>query len=400
MPLTTRVQNIKPSSTLAVSARARAMKAEGLPVISFGLGEPDFETPQNIKQAAIDALLAGDTHYSPVPGSPAARQAIAQKLLQENNIDCTSDDILITCGAKHALYIAFHALVQPGDEVILPTPCWVSYRPMVELAGGTVIEVPGAVENNFIITPEQLAAAINERTRVVLINSPSNPCGTMMTPDQLKEIAAVIAPHPNITIIADEIYEKIIYGGIKHFSLGSLPEIANRVITINGLSKAYAMTGWRVGYACAPGGTAKALASLQGQMNSHITSFNYPAVVEALTNGAEEVEKMRKVFAQRAEIAYELISTLPEVICPKPTSAFYVFPDISAYFGKTTPTGKTINTATSFAATLLEEAQVAVVPGEDFGQCAKGNIRLSFACSEKNIREGCARIKKWLQTLN
>ncbi len=405
MQLSRRVRNLQPSATLAVNAAVRRLRAEGRDVIAFGAGEPDFETPDNIKQAAIDALRRGETHYMPVPGSAAARQAIADKLRGENAIACGPDDIVITVGGKHALFLVFQCLLDGGEgqEVVVPTPAWVSYRPMIELAGGTVVEVPGALDNDFKITPGQLADAITDRTVAVMFNSPSNPCGTMYSPDELRELADVLALNDHATIISDEIYEKLIYGGIDHLSPASLEAIADRVITINGLSKAYAMTGWRIGYVCAPGDDpplARSIAKLQGQMTSNITSFCYAPIVEALTNSAASVEKMRVAFAERAMLIHGLLEAIPGVHCPRPTGAFYVFPDVSAHYGKQTPAGCRISDSVSFATALLEDVGVAVVPGADFGACASGHVRLSFACSPEYIAEGCRRIKEWLQNLS
>ena len=397
--LSRRIADLKPSATLAVTARVRELCAEGRDVLGFGAGEPDFETPANIKQAAVDALASGQTHYTAVPGPQPARAAIADKLNRENGVACTPDDIVITAGGKHALYMLFQCLTDEGSEVILPTPAWVSYRPMIELAGGSVVEVPGSVDNDFKITPSQLEAAINDRTTVLVINSPSNPCGTMYSPDDLRALAEIIAQHDRITVISDEIYEKIIFGGIEHLSPGSIASIADRVVTMNGMSKAFAMTGWRIGYLSAPGGLAKAVIRLQGQMTSNITSFCYPAIIEALTNSADAVEQMRQAFAKRAEVIYGLITAMPGVRCPRPTGAFYVFPDISALFGRTSPAGRVIDSSVSFAEALLEEADVAVVPGADFGECGQHHVRLSFACSTEQIEEGCRRIDQWIRSL-
>jgi aspartate aminotransferase len=398
--LSERAESLRPSSTLAVTARVNRMIADGVDVIGFGAGQPDFDTPQHIKQAAIDALLAGRTKYTPTPGPVEAREAIADKLRRENRIDCKPEHVVITVGAKHALYMVMQAIVDPGDEVILPTPCWVSYRPMTELAGGVPIEVAGAIENDFKITPEQLSAAITDRTRAVIFNSPSNPCGTMYTQAELRAIADILEAHPQIRVVTDEIYEKIVFGRDAHYSLGSLPSMSERTITINGLSKAYAMTGWRIGYLCAPGDSgavAKAVGRLQDQMTSNITSFCYAAIVEALKNGAASVEMMRQAFARRAELMHSLVSRLPGVRTPVPTGAFYLFPDVSAYLGRRSPGGRRLDTAEAFAEAMLEEARVAVVPGEDFGECARTHVRLSFACSDEHIEEGCRRMATWLQ---
>jgi aspartate aminotransferase len=407
--LSERVRRLPGSATLAVNARVKELAAAGEDIIGFGAGEPDFDTPANIKQAAIDALLAGKTKYAPVPGEPEAREVIARKLRDENNIECSARDIVISVGGKHSIYLALQCLIDPRkneadeqQEVILPTPAWVSYAPMIQLAGGKAVEVAGSVDDDFLVAPEQIESAITENTLAIIINSPSNPCGTMYAPGQLHAIADVIERHDHIAIITDEMYEKLIYGDIAHFSLGSLSSIADRVITVGGLSKAYAMTGWRIGYACAPGndgGVAKAMANLQSQMTSNITSFCYAAIVEALTKSAADVERMRQTFAARATLIHELVSAMPGVVCPKPTGAFYVFPDISACFGKTSPAGTKIDSAVSFATALLDEAKVAVVPGDDFGQCATGHVRLSFACSNEQIREGCRRMHEWIASL-
>ncbi len=404
MQLSRRVRNLQPSATLAVNAAVRRLRAEGRDVIAFGTGEPDFDTPQHIKQAAIDALGRGETHYMPVPGPAAARQAIADKLRGENAIACGPDDIVITVGGKHALFLVFQCLLDGGEgqEVVVPTPAWVSFRPMIELAGGTVVEVPGALDNDFKITPGQLSDAITDRTVAVIFNSPSNPCGTMYAPEELRELAEVLRGHDHVSIISDEIYEKLIYGGIDHLSPASLESIADRVVTINGLSKAYAMTGWRNGYLCAPGGDpplAKSIAKLQGQMTSNITSFCYAAVVEALTNGGPAVETMRTTFALRSKLMHGLLTAMPGLSCPRPTGAFYVFPEVGAHYGKRTPAGRVIDDSVSFATALLEEAGVAVVPGADFGECGNRHVRLSFACSNEHIEEGCRRLDTWLRSL-
>ena len=399
--LSKRVQMLAPSATLAVSARVRALKEQGVDVIDFGLGEPDFDTPGNIRQAAIESLKAGDTHYAPVPGPLAAREAIAEKLRSENGIECTAEDIVITAGAKHAVYLTLQALLDQGmkQQVVLPTPAWVSYKPMIELSGGEAVEVEGLPENDLKVTPSQLAQVITPRTKAIIINSPSNPCGTMYSRNELEALAEVLIDAPHVAIITDEIYEKLIYTDEPHFSLGSMPELAGRVITINGLSKAYAMTGWRIGYLCGPSGVAKAVCRLQGQMTSHITSFTFTAIVEALQNGEAQVETMRLVFAERARIMEDRLQNLPGVSCPRLAGAFYAFPDVSAYFGKRTPGGRRVDSATSFATALLEEAHVAVVPGEDFGACAKGRVRLSFACATEVLREGLNRMERWLAQL-
>ncbi len=409
MLLADRVRNLRPSTTLAINAKAKALNAQGVPVLSFAAGEPDFDTPAKIKQALIDALNRNETRYGPVPGDMPTRACIAEKLARENGIPgITPEHVVISTGGKQSLHHVFHALIEPGAEVVLPTPSWVSYAPQVELTGGRVIEVPTAAASDFLITPDQLRAAITPRTRAVVINTPSNPCGTMYTPGQLRAIARVIADAansnaPDIAVISDELYEKITFGGIPHFSIGSIPEIAERTITINGLSKAYAMTGWRLGY-CAGSGDfglklSHAIQSLQSQSTTSVPTFELPAIRVALTQCAAEVEEMRQAFARRAEIAFSLFTKIPGFICPRPTGAFYLFPDISAHFGKRSPAAKPINSAADFAAALLDEHRVAVVPGEDFGKGGERCIRFTFACGDEQIREGAARIASFAASL-
>ncbi|MDG2200653.1 MAG: pyridoxal phosphate-dependent aminotransferase [Phycisphaerales bacterium] len=402
MNISQRASSIPPSSTLAITAKVREMKARGEDVIGFGAGEPDFTTPSLICDAAIDALHDGQTHYAPTPGTPAAREAVANKLREENGIDCTAGHITINNGAKFTVYLALQALVDPGDEVILPTPAWVSYKPMIELAGGTMVEVAADAAADFKITPEQLEAAITPRTRAMLLNSPSNPCGTMYTPDEIRALVAVLERHEQVTVISDEIYEQLVYGDDPALSVGSIESMRNRTVTINGLSKTFAMTGWRIGYACAPGdggAVIKAMNTMQSQMTSSITSFTMPAVVAALGDGRAEVDGMRRIFAGRAELIHGLVRQWEGVRCPRPTGAFYIFPDISFTFGRTSPGGVHLETALDFASAILEEAGVAVVPGNDFLGPGRRHVRMSFATSEEEIAEGCGRVREWLGKL-
>jgi len=401
MELSDRAKSIPPSITLAISEKVKELKAAGKDVIAFGAGEPDFDTPGKITDAAIEALTSGVTHYMPSSGTPEAREAIANKLRTENNIECTEANISINAGAKMSINLALMSILDPGknQEVVVPTPAWVSYKPMIELAGGTMIEVSTTVETGFKCTPEEIEAAITQNTKAIMLNTPSNPCGTMYTPEELKAIGKMLERHPDIYILSDEIYDKLIYSDIEHFSLGSIPEIAHQVITINGLSKAYAMTGWRVGYACAPENVAKAMNTLQSQINTSITSFCYATIPVAL-GMKDEVEEMRQVFAKRAALMFELIQKWPDVECAEPTGAFYAFPKISHYFGKTTPAGTTITDSVSFVEALLDETMVAVVPGTDFGGCGPDHIRLSFACSEDQIKTGVTKIHDWLCQIN
>lgn len=397
MKLSDRAQSIPPSITLAISAQVKEMKAAGLDVIAFGAGEPDFDTPEQISGAAIESLNNGATHYMPSSGTPEAREAIANKLRIENNIDCSQANISINSGAKMSINLALMSILDAGrnQEVVVPTPAWVSYKPMVELAGGTMIEVPTTVETDFKCTPDEIEQAITENTKAIMLNTPSNPCGTMYTPEELIAIASTLQQFPGVAIFCDEIYERLIYSDIEHLSLGSLPEIADRVITINGLSKAYAMTGWRIGYACAPEMIAKAMNTLQSQITTSITSFCYATIPVAL-GMHDEVESMRQIFAKRAALMYKLIQAWPDVQCAEPTGAFYAFPRIANYFGKTSPAGTPVTDAVNFTKALLDETMVAVVPGTDFGGCGPDHIRLSFACSEDQITKGVTMIGDWL----
>ena len=414
-----RVAELKPSVTVAFMNRAKTMKAQGLDVLSFAAGEPDFDTPQIVKDAAISALNQGMTKYMPTLGDPETRKAIADKLVRENHIATSADRIAISAGGKYSLFIAcqclfdFPAPSQAPLEALLPVPAWVSYVPMIELAGGKVVELPTDAVGDFKITPEQLRRAINPNTRLLMLNSPSNPCGTMYSPDELRALAQVViemsrTTAPGMVVISDELYEKITYGGIPHFSIGSIPEIAERTITVNGLSKAYAMTGWRIGYAAGVGDFGRrfidAMGVLQGQMSTNITSFTYPAIRTALSSTANDVERMRQAFAQRAEVIFQRLQKLPGLRCPKPTGAFYAFPDVSAHFGKQSAgghgvPGRRIASAMDFCEALLAEQHVAFVPGEDFGGCGSRCVRISFACSTDQINKGIDRLEQFLAGL-
>ncbi len=403
---------MKESATLAVGARAAALKASGVDVVSFAMGEPDFDTPANIKAAAIRALESGMTKYAPTAGDKGAREAIAAKLRRENGIDCRMEDVTVTVGAKHAVYMALQAMIEPGrgDEFLLPTPAWVSYRPLIELAGGRCVEIPGATACGFRVSPEQVATAITPRTVGILLNSPSNPCGITYSPSALRAIVDVIAANPKVAILSDEIYEKLVFpecdAEAVHWSPGSDPRVADRTVTINGMSKAFAMTGWRIGYLCAPGAPsargafAKEIIKLQGQMTNSIPSFFLPAIVEALSERtAPAVETMRSAYAARGRAMHTLLGQIPGFRCVEPTGAFYVFPSIAALLGSRTKGGRAITSAQAFADALLEEAHVAVVPGEDFGECARTHIRLSFACSQEQIVKGVGRIAEFVEAL-
>ena len=421
IPLSNRAASLKPSATFVIAAKAKALAKQGVDVLGFSLGEPDFDTPEVIRKAAAEALAAGQTHYMPTLGDAETRTVIAEKLTRENGIQgLAAENIAISTGAKQSIYLVAQCLLDVGEErnsesarqrdseeVLLPVPAWVSYAPICELAGGRIVPLPTTPAGDFKISPAQLKAAITARSRMLILNSPSNPCGTMYTPEELKTLAAVVAEAaktvaPNLVIVTDEIYEKIVYGGT-HFSIGSVREVAERTVTINGMSKAFAMTGWRVGYAAVPGEFGvrliKAIDALQGQMTSCITSFVYPAVRVALTQCAADVERFRSEFAKRAKLAHQRLMEIPGMVCPRPTGAFYLFPDVSAHFGKRTAGGKAIANSTDFADALLSEGHVATVPGEEFGGCGAKHIRISFACSEGLIEKGMERLGEFVRGL-
>lgn len=415
MRLSRRVSALKPSSTLAVSAKAKELRSHGIEVLTFATGEPDFITPQPIIEAACASLKAGNTHYAPVPGDLNCREAIAQKLREENGIpDVTSEHVVVSAGGKQSLHHVFHALLDPPtgndppQEVILPVPAWVSYAPQVQLAGGVIVEVVTDAASDFKATPDQIRQAITKNTRAIVLNSPSNPCGTMYSPDELRAIAAVIAEAaattcPDIVIISDEIYEKIILGPDPFMSVGSIPEVADRTITVNGLSKAYAMTGWRIGYMAGSGAFGASVAGgikkLQGQSTTAIPGFIMETIPVALRECEAEVNAMCEAYRHRGKVMYDALKRIPDVVCPVPTGAFYAFPDVSAHFGKMSEGGRTINAAADFATALLEEKHVAVVPGEDFGTGAEKCIRMTFACGEEQIVEGVKRVHDFVEGL-
>ena len=398
-PLADRVKLVSESITLAVSAKANAMRKAGVDVVGFGAGEPDFDTPAFIKEAAKAALDKGQTKYTPTPCLPELRQAIADKFNRDNGLPYKAEQITTGAGGKHCLYMAFMAVLNSGDEVILPSPYWVSYPEQIKLAGGTPKIVRGEELNSFKITPRQLEKAIGPRTKVFLINSPSNPSGVAYTPEELKALAEVIARHQDVIVFSDEIYEKLVYDGLKFVSFATLhPSLLERTLTFNCHSKSFAMTGWRVGYVGGPKAAIDAMNKLQSQMTSHITSFTQIPAATALQDprGAESVEQMRRQFEKRGRHMWERLSRLPKVTCVRPNGAFYCFPNISAYFGKTAG-ATTITDAISFAAALLEQSHVAVVPGNDSG--FDTHVRLSFATSLEQIDKGIDRIEQFLKKL-
>ncbi len=399
IPLADRMQLVSESITLAVSAKANAMKKAGIDVVGFGAGEPDFDTPAFIKDAAKQALDKGQTKYTPTPCFPELKAAIAEKFSRENGLPYKPENITTGAGGKHCLYMAFMALINPGDEVIIPSPYWVSYPEQVKLAGGVVSIIRGEEKNGFKITPQQLESAITPRSKVLVLNSPSNPAGHAYTPAELKAIADVVVKHPNLVGFSDEIYEKLVYGDLKFVSFATLhPQLVEQTLTFNCHSKSFAMTGWRIGYIGGPKPVIDAINKLQSQMTSHITSFTQMAAVAALTDprGAQSVEAMRQQFEKRATHMWQRLSALPNVTCVRPQGAFYCFPNIGAYFGKQVG-NRTISDAVSFSSALLEDSHVAVVPGNDSG--FDNHVRLSFATSIEQIDKGIDRIAAFLGKL-
>src|SRR5687767_8256781 len=399
IPLADRTALISESITLAVGAKAKAMQKQGIDVVLFGAGEPDFDTPAFIKDAAKVALDKGQTKYTPTPSIPDLRAAIAEKFNRENNLPYKPEQITTGAGGKHCLYMAFMAVLNPGDEVIIPSPYWVSYPEQVKLAGGVNKIIRGEERNGFKITPQQLENAIGPKTKVLILNSPSNPAGHAYTPEELRALAQVVLKHPKLIVFSDEIYEKLVFDGLKFASFASFDaKLLEQTLTFNCHSKSFAMTGWRIGYIGGPRPVIDAINKLQSQMTSHITSFvQHPAAL-ALTDpqAATTVESMRLQFEKRGRHMWERLSKLPNVTCVKPQGAFYCFPNVSAYFGKKAG-GIELTDAVTFSAALLEQSHVAVVPGNDSG--FDTHVRLSFATSMEQIDKGIDRIEAFLKKI-
>ena len=396
--LSNRILNMAESETLAMTAKARELKAQGKDVISLSIGEPDFNTPEIVKEAAKQAIDDNFTHYPPVPGYPDLREAVCQKFKRDNNLDFKPEQIVVSTGAKQSIYQVVQCLVNPGDEVIIPTPYWVSYKEIVRVAEGKCVYVKTLIENDFKVTPEQIEAAITPRTKLIMFSSPSNPTGMLYTKEELKGIAEVVARHENVFIMADEIYEHINFVG-KHESIAQFPEVKERVITINGVAKGFAMTGWRIGFIAAPLEIAKACNKLQGQVTSATCSIAQKATVRAMQmdpNTCEDIINMRNIFRQRRDMVYKLLCDIPGLKVRLPQGAFYFFPDVSSYYGKSF-NGNKIENSTDMAFYLLNEANVATVMGSAFGDDTC--IRLSYATSEELLREALRRIKDALANL-
>ena len=396
--LSQRVNNMAESATLKMTQLSRELKAQGIDVISLSIGEPDFNTPVAAKQAGIDAINNNDTHYPPVPGTPALRKAIAEKLRRDNGLDYTDADIIVSNGAKQAITNVFMAIVDKGDEVIIPAPFWVSYPEMVKLADGTPVFINTTAEQNFKITAEQLEAAITPNTKAFIFSTPCNPSGSVYTKEELASLAEVFKKHPRIIILSDEIYEFIQYEQ-KHESMGQFTELKDRLVIINGVAKGYAMTGWRIGYIAAPKAIVSACNKIQGQYTSGICTIAQAASLEAVKmspENSEEIQTMLKAFRNRRDMFFDLLSEIPGIKLSKPAGAFYMVPEIKSYFGKTDGE-TTINNSDDLCLYLLNKAHVACVAGTAFGngEC----IRLSYATSEDKLREAAARIKEALSRL-
>ncbi|MEH2306850.1 pyridoxal phosphate-dependent aminotransferase [Nostoc sp.] len=386
MKLAARVSQVTPSLTLAIAAKAKALKAEGIDVCSFSAGEPDFDTPAHIKAAAVKALDEGKTKYGAAAGEPKLREAIAHKLKNDNGLDYKSENVIVTNGGKHSLYNLMVALIDPGDEVIIPAPYWLSYPEMVTLVGGVSVIVSTDATTGYKITPEQLRKAITPKTKLFILNSPSNPTGMVYTPDEIKALAQVVVD-ADIFVVSDEIYEKILYDGAEHISIGSLgKEIFDRTLISNGFAKAYSMTGWRLGYLAGPVEIIKAASTIQGHSTSNVCTFAQYGAIAALQSSQDCVEEMRQAFAKRRQVMLDRLNAIPGLSTAKPDGAFYLFPDIS----------KTGLKSLEFCDALLEKYQVAVIPGIAFG--ADDNIRLSYATDMATIEKGMDRLEKFVKS--
>jgi aspartate aminotransferase len=392
--LSLRALSIQASPTLAISAKANQMKAEGKDVIGFGAGEPDMDTPDYIKAAGIEAIQKGFTKYTPSAGTMELRKAIAEKLARDNNLIVEPSQIVVSNGAKHSIANVCLAVLNEGDEVIITSPYWVSYPEIVKMAGGKPVIIDTDEDDGFRIHPQRLEHAIGEKTKMVILCSPNNPTGSMYNEAQLRELAEVLAKK-DVFVLSDEIYEKLVYG-VKHVSIGSLPGMADKTITVNGMSKAYSMTGWRIGYAAGPKDLMKAIDNLQSHGASNPVSISQKAALAALKGDGSEVEKMRVEFEKRRDLIVKKLNEIPGVTCLKPDGAFYAFPNVSAHFGKSFQ-GNLIKNSTDFASQFLEAEQVAVVPGADFG--APDYIRFSYATDLNSIEKGLERLKNFCAKL-
>jgi aspartate aminotransferase len=394
--LSDRLSDIVESQTLAMTKRSRELKATGVDVINLSIGEPDFDTPVHICEAATAAMAKGYTHYPPVAGLPELRTAIAQKLQRENGLPYQAENIIVSNGAKHSLLNAILALVNPGDEVLIPAPFWVSYPSMIQYAGGVPVSIPSAVEDDFKVSAAKLEAAITPKTKLLLFSSPCNPSGSVMSKEELKAWRDVLVKYPNIFILSDEIYEKINYSAA-HCSLAEYPELQDRIAVINGMSKGYAMTGWRMGYLAGPKALVAACDKIQGLMTSGASSVSQMASVTALEGLQDSVEHMKNVFEKRRNAFHSALAQIPNLPCNLPDGAFYLFPDVSHYLGKTTPEEQLIMTADDLCLYMLDKGHVSAVSGEAFGHA--NCVRFSYAASEEQLTKAGQRIADALKNL-
>jgi len=393
-----RLSRVKPSATIAVSQKARDLKAQGRDVIGLGAGEPDFDTPDNIKQAAMDAISRGETKYTPVPGIPELRDAIASKFKRENDLDYTPEQTMASTGGKQVLYNAFAATLNPGDEVLIPAPYWVSYPDMVLLNGGEPKFVQATLENDFKITPEALEAAITPRTKWLIFNSPSNPSGAAYSHAELKALTDVLLRYPQVWVLTDDMYEHLCYGDFQFATPAQVePQLMDRTLTMNGVSKAYAMTGWRLGYCAGPEALIKAMTKVQGQSTSGTCSITQWAGVEALNGPQDFIDERRNAFEERRDLVVSMLNQANGIHCPVPDGAFYVFPSCADLMGKQV-NAKTLETDEDFVTALLEAEGVAVVHGSAFG--LGPNFRISYATSKENLEDACTRIQRFCNEIS
>ncbi|MCK4203731.1 pyridoxal phosphate-dependent aminotransferase [Brucella pituitosa] len=392
------LSRVKPSATIAVSQKARELKAKGKDVIGLGAGEPDFDTPDNIKQAAIDAINRGETKYTPVAGIPELRQAIVAKFKRENGLDYKPEQVIVGTGGKQILFNAFMATLNPGDEVIVPAPYWVSYPEMVAINGGTPVFVNTKIEDNFKLTAADLEKAITPKTKWLIFNSPSNPTGSAYTEAELKALTEVLVRHPQVWILTDDMYEHLVYGDFVFTTPAQVePSLYDRTLTMNGVSKAYAMTGWRIGYAAGPLQLIKAMDMVQGQQTSGACSIAQWAAVEALNGTQDFIPENKKIFQARRDLVVSMLNQATGIHCPTPEGAFYVYPSCAGLIGKKTEAGKVIETDEDFVTELLEAEGVAVVHGSAFG--LGPNFRISYATSDELLEEACSRIQRFCASL-
>ena len=391
------VKRIKPSPTIAVTQKARELKASGKDVIGLGAGEPDFDTPDNIKEAAIKAIKDGDTKYTAVDGTLALKEAIVNKFKRENNLEYTTDQITVGAGGKHVIYNLMMATLNKGDEVLIPAPYWVSYPDITLLAGATPIAVECPEDQNFKITAKDLESKITNNTKWLILNSPSNPTGSTYSEQEIKNLSQVLKRNPHVNILSDDIYEHITYGGFKFFTIAQIPELKNRVVTMNGVSKSYAMTGWRIGYAAGPKEIIKAMAKIQSQSTTNPSSISQAAAVEAL-NGSQDFMSIRaKAFEERRDFVVNSLNSIDGINCLKPDGAFYVFPSCKDLIGKKDINGKKIENDTDFVQSLLENNGIAVVQGSAFG--LEGYFRISYATSMENLEKALKKISSFCESL-